>query len=113
MSSCLENLNFVEAGASKTIVEENTNKYISFGNWILTNLTKQDFSSIFIAIAIVILSWIIIDWFVRLIIKILWPIAFVTILVVCIIFMTISRIVFNFLHFFSVYFTMFIEGINV
>lgn len=84
MSSCLEHLNFIEAEASKPVLEENTNKYLSFGSWILTNLTKQDFTSIFIALAIVILSWIVIDWFVRLIIKILWPIAFVTILVVSI-----------------------------
>lgn len=85
MSSCLDQLNFVEGETLKPIIlEENSNKYFSFGNWILTNLVKQDLSSIFIGLTIVILSWIVINWIVRLIFAIVWPIAFVTVFVVCI-----------------------------
>lgn len=112
MSSCLDQLNFVEGESLKPIIlEENSNKYFSFGNWILTNLVKQDLSSIFIGLAIVILSWIVINWIVRLIFAIVWPIAFVTVFVVCI---YIKSIMFKSIFFFLVvYFTMSIKWINV
>lgn len=86
MSSCLDESNFVAADALKTIVQESENiqnKYILFTNWIITSLTKQDLSSIFIALAVLIMLWILINWFVRLIISIVWPIAFIIIMVVC------------------------------
>lgn len=77
-----EESNFEETG-SKIHFEEIEDKYMLFTNWIFRNLAEHDLSSFFMALFIVIFSWMVINWLVRLIIAIIWPITFITILVVC------------------------------